>query len=201
MRLHPDKNRIPETFHPVKPRHPFKHASRPTTNNWDIFAYMNSKFIYVERHLKTYPIISSNHRSQMPNGGAGDPERTGANRTRLSRSPLCESPVTVPAGETLHIIQCIPRIVQLRRTEGCFHELPITFNNKTTFLKPRTHIITRVGTRRKCNELLPTLFRIHAKWYRLTPRPAKTTAPPTLEPFVRLHWKYIGPYNLATGGI
>lgn len=184
---------------------PFTRNSKPATNNLDIFTYVNSKFIYVERHLRTQ--ITQLYNTIVTQKCHAEVQiiRNALSQTEqdLVALAIMQKPgfLAVPAGEGLHIIQCIPRIVQIRRTDECYQELPIILNNRTAFIKPRTHIITEIGTRKKCNDLLPTLFRINNKWYKIMPRPIESLPPQTMEPFVKPTWEYVEPQNIATSGI
>jgi len=54
LQIHYDPNRTPQTFHLETQRwQTFKARSKISVNNLDIFAYVNSKFLYVEKHIKT----------------------------------------------------------------------------------------------------------------------------------------------------
>ncbi|OAD46956.1 hypothetical protein WN48_06373 [Eufriesea mexicana] len=109
--------------------------------------------------------------------------------------------LAIPAREAVHIVKCIPTTVIFRKTDECYNELPITLNNRSAFLKPRTHIITASGSARRCNELLRTLFKINSRWYKLTPQLSETINPPAPDPFATPRWHYEEPLSLATGGV
>ncbi|XP_067204509.1 uncharacterized protein [Linepithema humile] len=107
----------------------------------------------------------------------------------------------VTAGEIIHLIKCVPVECKIRHTEHCYNELPINYNNKSMFMLPRSRIITKSGTVRECNELLPALYKIHATWFRLNQRPIETLPPPIIQPLTKPTWKYVSPTSLATSGI
>lgn len=77
-------------------------------------------------------------------------------------------------GEVLYIAKCKPVIVEIRRTESCYQELPVTFNNKSMFRTPMSHILTEFGTEVDCQPLLPPNFFIEDRWIEMSPRIQKT---------------------------
>lgn len=76
--------------------------------------------------------------------------------------------MTVVAGEVIHLIKCTPVEVRVRPTEECYKELPITYHNKSAFLTPKTHIITKGASTTDCSELIPHMYNLHGNWYRVT---------------------------------
>jgi hypothetical protein len=72
----------------------------------------------------------------------------------------------VTAGEVIHLIKCIPAETRARQTNECHNELPVTYQNKTYFLKPRAKIVIKSGTPRDCDELRTIIFKIHDSWFR-----------------------------------
>lgn len=117
---------------------------------------------------------------------------------RIMREP---GYAAVAAGEVLHIIKCVPTECRIRQTELCYNELPVTHNNQSYFLAPRSHILLKTGTTKKCSELLPTMYHVEGSWFRLMPRPVEAISPPTIQPLTRPKWYYVSPKNLATSGI
>lgn len=110
--------------------------------------------------------------------------------------------MAVAAGEAIHVIQCIPVDVIVRRTKDCYMELPVTIRNSSLFITPKSRILTKIGTQRECSYELPTLYRIEDTWIQLTPEPRVLQVPPQqLKPMARVSWKYLTPSSLATSGI
>lgn len=66
--------------------------------------------------------------------------------------------MAVVAGETVHVVKCAPVAVKIRHTERCYNELPVTYQNSSLFLTPKTHILLRTGTIRECTSVLPTMY-------------------------------------------
>lgn len=185
----------------------FKTRSHVLVDNLDIFSYVNSKFVYVEKHLKTqvtqlYKDIMEQkcalERQILQNvlsySGVAPDEMA----YRIMKTP---GYTAVIAGEVIHLIKCMPVDCRIRHTETCFNELPVTFRNASYFLLPRSRILTKVGTTKDCNELLPTMYRLHETWFRITTRPIETATPPAIQPLTRPKWKYVSPDALATSGI
>jgi hypothetical protein len=107
----------------------------------------------------------------------------------------------VAAGEVLHLIRCVPVECKIRHTETCYNELPVEHNNASVFMLPRSRILTKSGTIRDCNELLPAMYKLHDTWFRMSTRPMETLPPPIIQPLTKPTWKYVSPSTLATNGI
>lgn len=187
--------------------HSFKIRSRISIDNLDIFSYVNSKFIYVEKHIKTQ--ITQLYRDIIQQKCALEKQILKNALALASISPdevaftIMKDPgyLSTVAGEVLHIIKCIPVQTKLRRTTECYRELPVTYQNQSMFLTPKSRILTKHGAARECNELLPNMYQIQGTWYRLSPQPVESTPPPTIQPLTHPKWRYVSPKHLATSGI
>ena len=175
-------------------------------DNIDIFAYVNSKFVYVEKHIKNQ--FMNLYRDVLQ-------------RCNLEREPLknalaiaTQSPdefaynlmkgpgyMAVTAGEVVHIIKCIPVDVMVQHGEECYAELQVTMRNVTYYLTLRTHIIKGRGTKITCNTVLPSYYVIEGSWYKLLSRPTEGMGPITIQPSSKSTWEYTNPASLATTGI
>lgn len=185
----------------------FRVRSRISVDNLDIFAYVNSKFIYVEKHIKTQ--LTYLYRDILEQKCALERQILQNALTLSSIAPdemayrIMKAPgyTAVTAGEAIHIIKCIPVECRIRHVESCFTELPVTHDNRSVFLLPGSRIITHAGTPRDCSEVLPAMYKIYGTWFRLMPRPVESLSPPTIQPLTRPAWKYVSPSALATSGI
>jgi hypothetical protein len=185
----------------------FKIRARVSVDNLDIFSYVNSKFVYVEKHIKTqlsrlYQDIMEQkcvlERQILQNAlllASIAPDKMAS---RIMKAP---GYTAVTAGEVIHLIKCVPVNCKIRHTEHCHNELPIIYNNVSMFLLPRSRIITKTGTIRDCNELLPVMYKIHDIWFRIGTRSTETLPPPVIQPLTKPLWKYMIPTTLATSGI
>lgn len=185
----------------------FNTKTKVAIENLDIFLYVNSKFIYVEKHIKTQ--LTQLYRDIMEQKCALERQVLENALTLASIAPdemayriTRESGYTaVTTGEVIHLVKCIPVEVKLRHVEQCYQELPVTHGNTSLFLTPRSRIITRTGTQRDCSDMLPTMYKIHGAWFRLTPKPIEVLSPPIIQPLTKPRWHYISPTSLATSGI
>jgi len=177
------------------------------TSNLDIFAYMNSKFVYVEKHIRTqinqlyHNILlqqCSLERKMMQNALAIATQSPDIFAYHLMKGP---GYMALLAGEVIHIIKCVPVEVTLIRTEQCYNQLPVTRKNQTYYLTPQTHILLRQGIQTTCNSFAPAMYLLGDAWYKLTPRPVDTLPPTIMKPLTKPTWKYISPGSLATSGI
>lgn len=185
----------------------FKIRSRIAVRNLDIFSYVNSKFIYVEKHIRTQ--LTQLYRDLMIQKCALEKQVLQNALSLYSIAPdemafrIMKSPgyTAVAAGEVIHLIKCVPVVCKFRHTQDCYNEMPVTYGNASAFLLPGSRIITYKAAARECNELVPPMYKIHETWYRLTPRLLESLAPPTIQPLVKPTWKYVSPSHLATSGI
>ena len=185
----------------------FRTRKRITVDNLDIFAYVNSKFIYVEKHVKTQ--LSRLYQDIMEQKCALERQILQNALSLASIAPdemasrIMKMPgyTAVAAGEVIHLIKCVPVECKIRHTELCYNELPVTYKNVSVFLLPRSRIVTRSGTIRECNELLSSMYKVHDKWFKVNQRPSETLPPPTIQPLTKPTWSYVSPGHLATSGI
>lgn len=185
----------------------FKIHGRISVDNLDIFTYVNSKFIYVEKHIRTQ--ITQLYKDIVQQKCALEQQilKNALSLATLSPDEVAFTIMKEPgymstvAGEVMHIIKCVPVQTKVRRTEQCYKELPVTFQNASYFLTPKSRILTLHGTVKECNELLPTMYKINNVWYRMSPQPVESISPPTIQPLSHPTWQYISPKNLATSGI
>lgn len=185
----------------------FKSRSRITVDNLDIFTYVNSKFIYVEKHVKTQ--LTQLYKDLIEQKCAVEKQVLQNALSLASIAPdemafrIMKGPgyTAVTSGEVIHLIKCVPVECKIRHTEECYAELPVSYNNQSYFLLPRSHILTTLGTTRECSSLLPAMYRIHGGWFRITPKPLESIPPPRLQPLSRPTWHYVSPSTLASSGI
>ncbi|KYM93373.1 hypothetical protein ALC62_16025 [Cyphomyrmex costatus] len=185
----------------------FKIRTKIAVDNLDIFLYVNSKFVYVERHIKTQ--LTQLYRDIMEQKCALEKQVLQNALTLASIAPdetayriMREQGYTaVISGEALHLVKCIPVECKLRQVDECYNELPVSHRNASLFLQPRSHILTRTGTIRDCNELLPVMYKIHGAWFRITPKPVEVLAPTVIQPLTHPAWHYTSSSSLATSGI
>lgn len=113
----------------------FKGKGTVSVDNLDIFTYVNSKFVYIERHMKTQ--ITQLYRDIMAQKCALEKQVLENALSLASIAPdemahrLMKSPgyTAVAAGEVIYIIKCKPVLWKVRQTEKCYNELPVTHNN------------------------------------------------------------------------
>ncbi|KYN00578.1 hypothetical protein ALC62_08647 [Cyphomyrmex costatus] len=185
----------------------FKTRDKIAVDNLDIFLYVNSKFVYVEKHIKKQ--ITQLYRNLMEQKCAIEKQVLQNALTLASIAPdetayrIMREPgyTAVLSGEALHLVKCIPVECKLRHDKHCYTELPVTHANHSFFLQPRSRILTKTGTLRDCNQLLPVMYKLHGVWFRLTPKPIEVIAPAILQPVSHPVWQYSSSSSLATSGI
>jgi len=175
--------------------------------NLDLFTYINSKFVYVERHIRTQ--INQLYRNILLQQCQLEYQTMQNALAIAARSPdvfayhFMKGPgyMALLAGEVIHIIKCVPVEVTLARTSECYEQLPVLRGNETYFLTPQTHILIRHGTQITCNSFAPTMYLLGDAWYKMMPKPVETVPPTVMRPSTKPSWKYISPGALATSGI
>ncbi|KYN00131.1 hypothetical protein ALC62_09092 [Cyphomyrmex costatus] len=185
----------------------FKTRTKVSVDNLDIFFYVNSKFVYVEKHIKKQ--LTQLYRNLMEQKCALEKQVLKNALTLASIAPdetayrIMREPgyTAVLSGEALHLVKCVPVECKLRHVDKCYTELPVTHQNTSYFLQPRSRILTKTGTIRDCNQLLPVMYKLHGIWFRLGPKPVEITAPAVIQPLNHPNWQYTSSSSLATSGI
>lgn len=184
------------------PRNTIENAVSP-----DIFTYMNSKFIYIERRLETevnnlyLDLIT--HRCELERSVI----QNSLSLATLAPDEFAYNVMKGPgymakiAGEVVHLIKCTPKEVKVQHTNHCFLELPVSSGNETWFLKPKTHILIRKGTQVECNTIVPAYYKISEDWIKFIPSPTKTEPPHHLNPNTKITYLFNIPKGLATSGV
>lgn len=180
-----------------------KYKLEHPVQNINIMMYVNSKFMYVEQAYKrsiqklysdTVHRRCLTHREILIN--------------RLTMAPLTPSAIGMliqrksgyagrVLGEVLYIMKCVPKKVEIRRTDHCYNELPISVNNESYFMSAVTHIIQPHAEEIECNLLTPPLYQIDGQWIGLTPHPVISDPPRRIEvePEKRLKFNPIQPIS------
>ena len=185
----------------------FANKGRIAVENLDIFAYVNSKFVYVEKHI--YTQINQLYHDVLMQRCTLEQQVLRNSLTIATQLPdefayhLMKGPgyMAVVAGEVVHIVKCIPTEIKIRKTKECYLQLPITRGNQSLILSSRTHIIMKGGVQVDCNPIIPLMYRLDESWYRLTPAPIEAMFPTIMNPMTKPTWKYVQPGSLATSGI
>ncbi|XP_043277259.1 uncharacterized protein [Venturia canescens] len=185
----------------------FAQKKQIPVNNLDIFSYMNSKFIYVEKHIRTQ--IQNLYRDVVL-------QRCNLERqviqNALNTAPLfpekfattimkAHGYMAVVLGEVAHIIKCTPVDCSIRRTKECYNELPVTYRNESRYLSPISKVLLKAGTQIECDPLLPALYNIDSNWYRFSPQGVPAQTPQELHPTAHPSWNYNPIGDLAVSGI
>lgn len=150
----------------TQPGNTFLHKANVPVDNLDIFAYVNSKFVYVEKHIRTQ--MNTLYQDIILQKCLLEQQVLKNALTIASVVPdelayvITKAPghIAINAGEVIHIVRCIPVEVKVRHTKVCYNELPVTHQNQSVFLIPKSRIITKFGTIKECNVILPVMYRI-----------------------------------------
>jgi len=180
---------------------------RLSTENLDIFTYINSKFMYVEKHIRSQmnflyrDILKQrcNLEQQVLKGALS----LAINSPDEFAYQIMKGPgyMAVISGEVVHIIKCTLVDVKIQHVKECYLELPVQKGNETYFLSPRTHILIKTGTQISCNRITPPMFFLNDGWYRMTPTPEHFLPPTIMKPMTKPTWHYTNPGSLAASGI
>ncbi|XP_071572624.1 uncharacterized protein [Temnothorax nylanderi] len=191
----------------IKKGESFAHKRRISVENLDIFAYVNSKFIYVEKHIRTqmnrlYTDVLTQRcnleRQVMKNALSLAIHAPDDFAYQIMKGP---GYMAVISGEVVHIIKCTPVDVKYQQTQECYQQLPVSKGNETYFLAPRTHILFKTGTQTTCSRIIPTMYLLNDGWYRITPILEYSKSPAIMKPNNKPTWQYNDPGPLAASGI
>lgn len=174
----------------------------------DMFLHMNSKLMYLERHVgaELQSLYRHFHQRvcdlrqqslrQLASIGFTSPEEFA---WLYSSRP---GVTAITKGEVIYVISCPVVLVSFRETQSCFLELPVYGpRNETAFLKPRSRILTPFGTETDCSPLAPTMYFMSGNWMTFTPHPGTGAAPNTMTAETNEHWRYTQLPNLLASGI
>lgn len=173
----------------------------------DLLIYVNAKFVYLDRIVgKNLDIIYS---------------RIEKDRCRLDKRTL-ETQLAIAStnpdefallytgepghvasvmGEVIYVSKCPKVEAKVRVVDRCFMELPVTSNNVSRYMLPRTHILTSIGTEITCNPLFRPKYYIHGSWYSSGLQLASVPAPYRISPQQPSKFSHHAPSSLAVGGI
>ena len=186
---------------------PLLETGSPKVHNMDMFTYVNSKFVYVERHIRTE--INRLYQDVLTQKCKLEQQALRNSLILATQAPdefayhFMKGPgyMSIVAGEVVHIVQCVPVEVTFRETKECYMQLPILSQNQTRYLTPRTHIISNTGTQISCNTFIRSMYFFGEKWFKMLPNPVEGPTPNIMMPKTTPTWKYTNPSSLATSGI
>ena len=109
-------------------------------SNTDIFAYVNSKFVYVDAHIKgqmtrLYSDVIEKQ-CKLERKVIINALNIATISPHLLAYQIMGGPgyVSLLAGEVVHIVKCVQVEVKVRQTEDCYQELPVLWQDKPRFL-------------------------------------------------------------------
>lgn len=127
-------------------------------SSMDLFMYINSKFVYVERHIR-------GSMTSMYKDITRQKCELERNLIKTQLSYASENPVefaynymkgpgytALTMGEVVY--KCEPVDVTVRTVEECYSELPVTYLNKSMFMTPKTHLLQMTGSPVKCSQIV-----------------------------------------------
>lgn len=179
------------------------------SRNLNLLTYVNTKFVYVERHIKsqieslyTNLILKKCElerdvlKMQLAVAHHHPAEFAFMRMKRLGYTAISR-------GEVIYIIKCQPVEVTIRKTTRCFNELPVNYNNNSYFMTPTTHLLQEYGTEIPCSPILSPAYFLHGSWYGFDPQGHRleNPDPDTLRPSEGTPWKYEDAQHLIEAGI
>lgn len=182
-------------------------SNKISIENLDLFAYINSKFVYVEKFIQKqikqlyYDVLI--HRCMLERNTLKNLLSIASSKPDEFAYNYMKGPgyIAIMSGESINVVKCIPVEVSVYPRSECYNELPVKRANDSYFLTPKTRILVRKGTQIDCNPLFPPLFLIDGSWYKFTPNPVEVLPPNKIQPLTKPTWKYTSPKFLATSGI
>nr|UYL95479.1 MAG: glycoprotein [Nanning Chuvi tick virus 2] len=186
----------------------FFQASPVEPTDVDLFLYMNSKLMFVERHIgaEMQSLYRHVHERicelkqqtlrQLASVGFTSPEEFAWLYTGQA------GVTAVAKGEVVYLITCPAVQVEFRPTSHCYQEMPVYDpSNRTAFVKPRSRVITYHGTETDCSPLAPAMFFMGTGWITLAPTPRDGQPPQIMSAEPRSGWSYKNVPNLVSAGL
>ncbi|XP_031781017.1 phosphoglycerate mutase family member 5 isoform X1 [Nasonia vitripennis] len=178
--------------------------------NLDLFTYVNSTFVYIEKHLRKQ--INNLYVNIITEKCELEKKVIQNSLSIATLAPdefaynIMKHPgyIARVAGEVVHLIKCIPKTVKILHLNECYNHLPVLTGNETWFLTPKTYILIKRGIKElqsDCNSIIPTYYKIAEKWIKFGSKPIKTEAPNVLKPNTKIGWTFESIEGLATSRV
>lgn len=175
--------------------------------NLDLFTYINSKFVYTERHIRKQ--ITALHKDIMLQKCELERQLLYSQLSIARIAPIEfaymreKQPgyTALTEGEVIYMFKCQPVEVAVRKTTKCFDEIPVTYNNEDYYMIPRSHLLQQRATEVICSSIISPKYKLNERWFSQTPSIIETTSPEILQPNTDSKWRYEDPGFLAKAGI
>ena len=185
----------------------FSKVSKLAVQNMNIFSYVNTKIVYLEKHFRKQIVSLYNNvmmdqcnlyndllRSQL----ALQTNKPGDFAYLYMRQPGF---ISFRSGETVRIAKCLPVEVIYRKSENCYEELTVSRENNSLYMTPVTKILVSKGNKINCNQYIAPMYHLNNVWMEFTPQASKAIPPQTFHQEQISNWTYEAPENLASAGI
>ncbi|UOW66032.1 glycoprotein [odonatan chu-related virus 137] len=173
----------------------------------NLSTYINAKFVYVERHMRTnietlYEDVIKFRCRVTRQTLINMLSLASINEDEFAYAYMGKPGYTsVRRGEVSYLIKCVPMYVSIKTASRCYNDVVIDYNNKTKFLASKTNIIQDFSEEVDCSQLTPVLYELQGKWYNVYPNPISVPDPIVLDPNQAREWNYRSPHALSKSGI
>jgi len=151
--------------------------------NIDLMAYINTKLVYIKNRLK---LSLTDLYTDLLQKQCKLERKMLLYKLTLATYNLPEfsyamgegpSFMAIKVGEIIYLIKCKAVEVKILYKEICYNELPVTHNNQSYFMAPKTRTLQKYGTEIDCNHLLPSAFYLDGDWFMVTPKISEIKRP------------------------
>ena len=172
-----------------------------------MYAYRDSKFIHLERHMGRS--ISALNAHVMANLCKMEAQMISNLQSLAMVDPMeaayawSRKPgyTALIRGEIVHMVKCVPISVHIHTTTHCTHGLPVLYMGKPYFMSSRSHILSQHAERVSCSAMFPVKYRLQNNWFTLDPTLVQSKAPEILKLNINYSdWLYDS-INMGTAGI
>lgn len=172
------------------------HHTIASVVDYDTFLDTNLKFVFVERNIQNrttelydlfntrYCELNKSYLRNLLSLARRDPEEFAWVYTKKPGY------TATLRGEVIHLVKCQGVAVSPRRTEDCYNEMPVLFQNSSYFLRPSTRILVKYGTPVPCSPLAPVLYMVDGVWVKVGGEPYIAPSPTELSPDAETTWSY-----------
>lgn len=181
----------------------YKHSS-----SIDMFLYINTKFVTYDKHVSQQ--LTSLYRNIMVNKCYNDRQLLHSLMTTAMTEPdlfAIEYKKSVGytsyrRNEVIYVVKCQAVEVEWDYTQiKCFDELPVIYNNRSMFMRPRTKLLQTIGTEINCGTIFDGGFKLNDVWYSFNPHRGYTKVPEDLQIDGNTKWTYKSLDVLAIKGL
>ena len=144
----------------------FEKSNHIIPENLDLPMYLNAKFYYMAKNFESQ--IRNLHR-EVKYASCQASRDNILNKLQLARQQEVsyshiltgeKGYMTMLSGDTFISVKCTPILAEIRKTETCHKNLPVSYKNKSMYIETNGRVLTMNAAEIPCTQLAPAVFHI-----------------------------------------